>query len=240
MKTLINTILLLLFVSCRPESKETNVLKNDCPESFDTLKYAMAPNYPDSSAISFIDLRTCKTHIKNDSLIIEIGTRYIPDSITYNNSKISRGFPEYALEVAFRNRTDTCVNNLVFCVHYDNFDKPQKNKRASFNSFLKDCKLTAHIEKNCTPPFKFNKNKIEQEFDDSLLTVTTKKNSVLFKIAKKDVCHLLADYIGNEFNVESCYNDTKETGKNNYITTGVITDTLMNHYFIYCRSRRTF
>lgn len=234
-------ILILLIASCKNQAnqEDESVIAKDCPSKYDSLFFAMEPINNKDSEISFIDLRECLTYIKDDSLIIEINTRVNPDSIAFNNPNINKGYAEFGLDVVYRNKNYTNKHNIVFSLYYDNLDKPNREIRDSYNKFIKTCSLAIYLEHEDSIDVEgkiIEKN--EYVISDKAINVIADKKAIYFKIAKDSVCHLIEDYFQREFYVKMCYNNAKEKGVNNYLTSYLGSDSLLIHSFKWNSSRR--
>lgn len=234
-------ILVILIASCKNDTnhEDESVTAKNCPSEYDSLFFGMEPTNNKVSEISFIDLRECLTYIENDSLIIEINTRENPDSITFNNPNINKGYAEFGLDVVYRNKNYTNKHNIVFSLYYDNLDKPNGEIRDSYNKFIKTCSLEIYLELEDSIDVEGNITyKNEYVISDKAINVIADKEAIYFKIAKDSICHLLKDYFQREFYVKMCYNNAKEKGVNNYLTSYLGSDSLLIHAFKWNSSRR--
>jgi len=234
-----------LFISCSQAIENEEVKENrstirlDCKIDKDSLFFAMAPIKDEISDASFVDLRAGATFFEKDSLVIEVITRGIPDSIIFNNSKINKGYSEFGLDVAYRHRNYSGKYNLVFSLYYNNFGKPVGEIKDSFNGFINACEFEIYLEKEDTvgnnDVRKLNTKKV---ISNESANITLNERAIIIKIHKDTICPYLNDYFHDDFYVKICYNNAKVKSENNYISSSMSSDSLLIHSFIWDTSRK--
>ena len=239
-------IILVTFGQCTQVDDKSSQLQisvsdiDQCPEYEDTIFWGMEPISEETSEYAFVDLRKCFAGIKDDSLSIEIETRSIPDSSIYNNPLISRGYAEYALSIVFRNISDTShINNIVFSIAFENFDKEPGSIHTSFSEFINACNKSIYLEQEKQKQEGvinfFHDNPIEN-LDQTRWTVDSSR--IIIKVPQNLLCDYYEDHFSHGFFVKTCYNASTTSGVNNYITCKLSSDSWVRHNFVYNSARR--
>lgn len=234
--------IILITISCtNQEVKNDQPIKttvSGCEMYLDTMIYGLEPLKPADTPIEFINIRKTISRVEDGYHELNIEMESIPDSICYNNPHISRGYSEFGMDVILRNQLDsTNIDNIVVSVFYNNFDNKERTPIcATFQEFINDCNSYVRvIKENLEDTIPQN---TEYETIRSDLDLIIEDNTIKIKIPKKDLCKYYENYLSDGFTVKLTYNDPKESGKNNYYTTQLVSDRWIRHNFMYNSSRR--
>ncbi len=194
-----------------------------------------------NTPVPFINLKGAEVRQEGDSIFFIVGVDSIPDSIYYNSHMIKNGYYEYGLSFAFRNLyneyLDSITNNLCVELEYDVYSD-SLIERTTFSEFLRNCTASSKIiyQYWSQDSLYYATDNVIEDLD---VTRYFGDDSIYLVIHAQNFNNpIRRSFFHSSFNVKSSWNYPTENGKNNYLTTQLISDTLLFHPYRMNSSRR--
>lgn len=221
---LILGIFLFIFIACETSDKNT-----EAPISFGIEEIELDT--------TIADILKAFTYVEDDSLFIEVHFKEIPDSILFNDSKISLGYYQYALFIIYRNSDLLKDEYLTFDISWNNiFNNMYNEQLISSQEFFNRCEKKSHIfnkkEKEESPHLLISQN-FNILVDSNVITISQPFSS--YEKYKQDF------FSENRFALYSTYNKPDSAGVNNFFVDFMsnIKDLRYNFYPPYSRILET-
>lgn len=200
-------LLLNIFIfGCSVENSKKNDLSNILE-----LEEADSTNH----VFPFVDLKNVKVVKDSCSYIFILEFANLPDSISFHNPNIERGYEEYSLSIQFKNKFNYPSADDILKVEciYNNFNKyyPIGRKRALFSDFLNNhCRGSIHIQKQ-TDSLEYYLIPIDQ---DPIISIHN--NKIKIRSLKENLDSIEARYFWGKWNVRVFFNYPENLEQNLY------------------------